>query len=456
MSCSPGVDGPDRAGRPEPSGEAGRPESIGESGRGLFGLRRNVFVAGVVSFFMDMSSEMVYPLVPLFLSSVLGINKSLIGLIEGIAETTASLLKVASGWYSDRIGRRKALMGAGYGISAVSRIGLALAGSWGHVLGARFVDRVGKGVRTAPRDAIIADSSISKDLGRSFGFHRAMDQFGAVLGPAVAFLVLTAQPGGYRTVFWLSLIPGLLAVGVVVFFIEERRVPGRRRVQGSPADGSVDRSAGRPGDACAHGAANSDSGLGMRGRVARLRGPLLGYLTVTGLFSLGNFSDAFLILRAEDLGLTAALIPLAYLLFNLVYSALSVPAGLLADRYGRRSVLAFGYLLFAATQAGLGAADSPVHVWVLFALYGAYMGFADGTGRALLAELAPAERRATAFGAYHAVAGVTALPASVFAGVLWDRVSPAAPFWVGAGTALAAAALLLLVVPAQTRTPAAG
>ncbi len=442
MSGSPGVDGPDRTGRPEP---------IGESGRGLFGLRRNVFVAGVVSFFMDMSSEMVYPLVPLFLSSVLGVNKSLIGLIEGIAETTASLLKVASGWYSDHIGRRKALMGAGYGISAVSRIGLALAGSWGHVLGARFVDRVGKGVRTAPRDAIIADSSISEDLGRSFGFHRAMDQFGAVIGPAVAFLVLSAQPGGYRTVFWLSVIPGLLAVGVVAFFIKERRVPGRRRVRGS----SADRPAGGSGDASAEGAAGSDSGLGIRGKVARLRGPLLGYLAVTALFSLGNFSDAFLILRAEDLGLATALIPLAYLLFNLVYSALSVPAGLLADRYGRRSVLALGYVLFAVTQAGLGAADSPVHVWVLFALYGVYMGFADGTGRALLAELAPAARRATAFGAYHAVAGVTALPASVLAGVLWDRVSPAAPFWVGAGTALAAAALLLVVVPAETRTPAA-
>ncbi len=434
---SPGVDGAPRTGHLEP-------EDASE--RDIFGLRRNVFVAGVVSFFMDMSSEMVYPLVPLFLASVLGVNKSLIGLIEGIAETTASLVKVGSGWYSDHIGRRKALMGAGYGISAISRIGLALAGTWGHVLGARFVDRAGKGVRTAPRDAIIADSSTTKNLGRSFGFHRAMDQFGAVLGPAVAFLVLTARPGGYRAVFWLSLIPGLLAVAVVVFFIKERRVPANRRVRG----GSADRSADGPGGASAHDAADSGSGWGIRRKVARLRGPLLGYLAVTGLFSLGNFSDAFLILRAQDLGLAAAFIPLAYLLFNLVYSALSVPAGLLADRYGRRSVLALGYLLFAATQAGLGAADRPGHVWVLFALYGVYMGVADGTGRALLAELAPVERRATAFGAYHAVAGVTALPASVLAGVLWDRVSPAAPFWVGAGTALAAAGLLLLVVPART------
>ncbi|MHB9150383.1 MAG: MFS transporter, partial [Thermoleophilia bacterium] len=196
------------------------------SGRGLLGLQRNVVAAGVVSFFMDFSSEMVYPLVPLFLSAVLGVNKSVIGLIEGIAETTASLVKLASGWYSDRVGRRKALMGAGYGISALSRIGLALAGSWGQVLGARFVDRVGKGVRTAPRDAIVADSCLGRDLGRNFGYHRAMDQLGAVIGPGVAFLVLSLRPGDYRTVFWLSLLPGIAAVAVVVFFIKERR---RRR-----------------------------------------------------------------------------------------------------------------------------------------------------------------------------------------------------------------------------------
>ncbi|MHB9115393.1 MAG: MFS transporter [Thermoleophilia bacterium] len=396
-----------------------------EPERRVLGLERNVFAAGAVSFFMDVSSEMVYPLVPLFLSAVLGVPKSVIGLIEGVAETTASLLKVASGWYSDRIGRRKGLMGAGYGISALSRIGLALAASWSQVLGARFVDRLGKGVRTAPRDAIIADSSPPAEMARGFGFHRAMDQLGAVLGPGVAFLILTWHPGDYRTVFWVSLLPGLLAAAVVVLFIRERQRPRVRRAA---------RSGGRNG------------AVSLREKVRRLRGPLLGYLVVTGLFALGNSSDAFLILRAEDVGVTAALIPLVYLVFNLVYSGLSVPAGLLADRFGRRRLLVLGYMTFSLTYAGLALARTSIHIWILFVLYGVYMGFADGNGRALLAELAPAERRATAFGAYHSVVGVAALPSSAVAGLLWDRVSPAAPFWVGAATALLAAFLLPILV----------
>jgi MFS family permease len=402
-----------------------------KAGRRL-GLERNVVAAGVVSFFMDVSSEMVYPLVPLFLSAVLGVNKSIIGLIEGIAETTASLLKLASGWYSDRVGRRKALMGVGYGTSTLSRAVLAVSTTWGQVLISRFVDRFGKGLRTAPRDAIVADSSPAHELGRSFGFHRAMDQFGAVLGPGVAFLVLTVRPEDYRTVFWISVIPGLAAVAVVVFFIREKRRP-REAPAAEGAVGPTKDPSGR-------------SPAGRRWSLGALGGPLAAYLVVTGLFAFGNSSDAFLILRAEDLGVSAALIPLVYLAFNLVYSGLSVPAGLFADRFGRRRLLAVGYLLFAATYAGLAAARSPVQVWLLFLLYGAYMGFADGTGRALLAELAPPERRATAFGAYHAVVGAAALPASVVAGLLWDRVSPAAPFWVGAATGCLAAVLLLMLV----------
>jgi len=411
-----------------------------ESSRGFLGLQRNVVAAGVVSFFMDFSSEMVYPLVPLFLSAVLGVNKSVIGLIEGIAETTASLLKLASGWYSDRVGRRKALMGAGYGISALSRIGLAMAGSWGQVLGVRFVDRVGKGVRTAPRDAIVADSSAGRDLGRNFGFHRAMDQLGAVIGPGVAFLVLSLRPGDYRTVFWLSVIPGLVAVAVVAFFVKERRRRPGPRAPGARAVGRHDAASVTEREC-----RGADSIL-RRWSPRALGGPLSAYLLVTALFALGNSSDAFLILRAEDVGVTAALIPLIYLVFNLVYSGLSVPAGLLADRFGRKRLLVVGYLLFSGTYAGLALAREPAHIWVLFLLYGVYMGFADGTGRALLAQLAPPERRATAFGAYHAVVGAAALPASAVAGVLWDRVSPAAPFWVGAATALGAAVLLATTV----------
>lgn len=399
-----------------------------------------MLAAGVVSFFMDVSSEMVYPLVPLFLASVLGVSSSVIGLIEGIAETTASLLKVASGWLSDRLGRRKMLMEAGYGVSALSRPVLALAGSWGQVLAARFVDRFGKGIRTAPRDAIVADSTESAGLGRSFGFHRAMDQAGAVLGPALAFLLLSARPGAYRAVFWLSLVPALLAVLVIVLFIQERRRPAAGRVISAEEPAAV-----------------AERGWVLRpARLRRLRGPLLNYVLITGLFSLGNSSDAFLILRARNLGVAAALIPLLYLLFNLVYSALSVPAGLVADRVGRRRVAVAGYLVFAVTYAGMAAADSAAAAWGLFLLYGVYMGVADGNGRALLAQLAPEDRRATAFGVYHSVAGLAALPASAVAGLLWDRVSPAAPFWMGAVAALLAALLLVVFVPERGASPLSG
>jgi len=405
--------------------------------RNVLGLERNVFYTGLVSFFMDVSSEMVYPLVPLFLSSVLGVNKSVIGLIEGIAETTASIVKLFSGWLSDRLGRRKALMEAGYGISAISRIGLALAGTWGVVLAVRFVDRFGKGIRTAPRDALIADASTSGDLGRNFGFHRAMDQFGAVVGPGIAFLVLAANPGAYRAVFWLSVIPGLIAVLVIAVFIHERRAPRRvSMVSHGTQDGAKD----------AAGGLKLVVTSALR-RVKTLRGPLLNYVLITGLFSLGNSSDVFLILRAQDLGVAAALIPIMYLVYNLIYSGLSVPAGLLADRLGRRRLAVAGYLVFAVAYAMMALVGSAAGAWLGFLVYGVYMGVADGNGRALLAQMSPSDRRATAFGVYHGVVGLAALPASVVAGLLWERVSPAAPFWVGAAAAIAAAVLLMALVP---------
>lgn len=422
----------------------------------FFGLERNVFFAGVVSFFMDVSSEMVYSLVPLFLSSVLGVSGSVIGLIEGIAETTASMLKLVSGWLSDRIGRRKELMALGYGISALSRIGLALSQTWGQVLGVRFTDRFGKGIRTAPRDAIVAESSPARTLGRSFGFHRAMDQSGAVLGPAIAAFILLADPGGFRTVFWLSLIPGMIAVLVIVFFIKDPKRPSRRTSAQVPAP-----QPGGGGEGFQVAAAGVTAGpaaerLGWWRRVGRLRGPLLTYILITGVFSLGNSSDVFLILRARDLGVALALVPILYVAFNVVYSSLSIPAGLLADRVGRRRVAIVGFLVFAGVYTGMALAEEAVHAWALFLLYGVYMGISDGNGRALLAELAPADRKGTAFGFYHSVVGMAALPASAAAGLLWDRVSHAAPFWLGAGGALLAALLLLLLVPEPQRQDSLG
>jgi MFS family permease len=306
------------------------------------------------------------------------------------------------------------------------------------VLGARFVDRFGKGVRTAPRDAIVADSCDKKELGRSFGYHRAMDQFGAVIGPAIAFLILTLSPEDYRTVFWISLIPGALCVAVIVFFIHDRK---RKAADVSPAgatgppaaDAAPQRSTAQPGPRIS--------------RRERLRGPLLAYLLVTGVFALGNSSDAFLILRAQDLRVTTVMIPVLYMMFNLIYSALSIPAGLLADRVGRRKVALLGFAVFAAAYAWMAVASSQAAAWGVFAVYGVYMAIADGNGRALLAEFSSGERRGTAFGAYHMVVGGAALPASVIAGLLYDHVSAAAPFWVGAGAAGLAGVLMLALVP---------
>jgi MFS family permease len=421
----------------------------------IWGLDRNVFWAGVSSFFMDVSSEMVYSLVPIFLSSVLNVNKAVIGVIEGIAESTASTLKMVAGWLSDKLGKRKPLMLFGYSVSTLSRPLLALASGWGMVLGSRFVDRFGKGVRTAPRDAIVADSCEKKELGRSFGFHRAMDQFGAVLGPGIAALVLFWRPGGYRTVFWISLVPGALCVLVIALFIKERR---RTATTEAASGGSGE--AGAPGAVETPGAANRPCVAAVdakpTGRGRRLRGPLLAYLLVTGVFALGNSSDAFLILRASDLSVATPLIPVLYLVFNFVYAGLSIPAGLLADRIGRRVLALIGFTVFAGAYAWMALAKSQAAVWGIFAVYGVYMGIADGNGRALLAEFSSGGRHGTAFGAYHMVVGLGALPASIIAGQLWDHVSPAAPFWMGAGAAVLAGIMMLVFVPEPRKRAARG
>jgi MFS family permease len=387
--------------------------------REFFGLSKNVFVTGLVSFLMDASSEMIYPLVPLFLASVLGINKSVIGLIEGIAESTASLLKVFSGWYSDRLGRRKHLMALGYGISALSRPIMATAGSWPHVLIARFVDRTGKGVRTAPRDAIIAEASKTTHLGRAFGFHRSMDTFGAVVGPALALLCLYFLPGDYRAVFWLSLLPALLAVVTIIIFIKEK---GRDHSRASQ----------RPGPA-----------------ISRFDWNVEFFVIIAAVFAIGNSSDVFLILRAGQIGIPTAMIPAVYLMFNLVYSLCGVPAGIAADKFGRRRLILLGFALFFFVYLGFANASRVGHIWLLFALYGVYMGITEGVQKAFLASIIPAESKATAFGVYATAIGLATLPASLIAGLLWDRVSPAAPFYFGAAVAALSFFLFLSLVIAE-------
>lgn len=388
---------------------------IMNSDKRTFGLGRNVTVSGWVSFFMDVSSEMIYPLVPLFLSSVLGVNKSLIGLIEGIAEATASILKVFSGWFSDRIGNRKWLMALGYGISTLSRPLVALASGWHAVMASRFIDRFGKGIRTAPRDAIIAESTDMARMGRAFGFHRSMDTLGAVVGPALAFWLLSITTNDYRTVFWLSMIPGAVAVTLIVAFIVEK-----------PRASST--GVARPTLTWRH-----------------FDGRFRFFVIIAAVFALGNSSDVFLILRAQNVGIPQTQIPIVYLMFNVIYALSSFPLGMAADRFGRKRMIWIGFILFAALYFGFGRATTPLSVWVLFGCYGLFMGLTEGIQKAFLTSIIPADFKATAFGLYNTVVGIAALPASFIGGWLWDHVSPSVTFYFGATTAVTAALLFAMM-----------
>ncbi len=374
-------------------------------------LTRNVVILGWVSFFSDFSSEMIYPLLPLFLTTVLGAPASVIGLIEGIAESTASLLKVVSGWLSDRLGRRKALVVSGYGLSNLVKPLFAFTTAWPQVLAIRFTDRVGKGVRTSPRDAIIADSTPEAVRGSSFGFQRAMDTAGAVAGPLAAFAILAIRPGGYRLVFLLSLVPGLTAVLLVALLVRERRGLGLS------------------------GAELPRLSLAAFDRRFRL------FLLAVLVFTLGTPSNAFLILRARDVGLPDTLIPILWGLFNIIYAASAWPAGALSDRLGRKTLVIGGYLVFALVFVGFALADAIWQIWLLFAAYGLHYGAADGVQRAYAADLSPAHLRGTAYGLYHTLTGLALFPASVVAGLLWQSLGPAAPFAYGAAMALAAAGI---------------
>lgn len=387
-----------------------------------FGFHKNIFSAGLASFFMDISSEMIYPLVPLFLANVLGVNKSVIGLIEGIAEATASLLKVFSGWFSDRINNRKWLMAGGYGISTLSRPLIAIASGWLLILSSRFVDRLGKGIRTAPRDAIIAESADRSNLARAFSFHRAMDTMGAVVGPAIALLLLGYFDNNYRLVFWVSMVPGVLAVLMIILFIKEKK--------------------------------RDTSTLAARPRLTlrHFDWKVRFFILIATLFALGNSSDAFLILRAQQVGIATALVPAVYLTFNLVYSLAAVPAGMAADRFGRKRIILLGFLLFSGLYYGFGAMETPGAIWLLFILYGLFMGLTEGIQKAFLATIIPAEFKATAFGAYATFVGLAAFPASLIAGWLWDHVSPAATFYYGSATAGLAALLFAVLMFVMGRT----
>jgi MFS family permease len=390
-------------------------------------LPRNVWVVTVTSFLTDVSSEMVLNLVPLFLANVLGVRTAIIGLIEGIAEMAASLLKAFSGWLSDRLGQRKWLAVGGYSLSTLAKPFLYFANTWGWVLGVRFADRLGKGIRTAPRDALIADSITERHRGLAFGLHRAGDTAGALVGLLVAFGVIWVWQGSslnlarsaFQTVVLFSIIPAALAVLILAVGVKDM-----------PTQSSA-----------SHRVPN----LSLKG----FEIPFKRFLVVIILFTLGNSSDAFIILRAQERGLNVLGVIGMLITFNLVYSLVSGPAGALSDQLGRRRIMIGGWLTYAIIYLGFALASSIWQVWALFALYGLYYGMAEGTGKAMVADLVQPDQRGTAYGLYNAAVGLTILPASLVAGILWQGVGdwpgfgPGAPFFFGALLALVAVMLLI-------------
>lgn len=419
--------------RSEPLSEIGQAQEPAQNQTDSPGIGRNVKALGVVSLFTDISSEMVYPLTPLFLTIVLGSPAKIVGLIEGIAESVASLLKLYSGWTSDRLGRRKPLALAGYAFSAVSKPMIALSTVWGHILGARFVDRVGKGLRTAPRDALIAESCPEEMRGRAFGLHRSMDTIGAVIGPLLGYLFLRRFSPDYlrqhtdlmRWLYVIAFVPALLGVLTLALFVKERRKPALKETAPDQPE--------RP----------KEPDLKRLPSWSSLSPDYRRYLLLIGLFSIGNSSDTFLILRAQGMGLNVTQTLLLYALYNVVEAALAYPAGYLSDRIGRKSLLVTGYLVFALVYLGFALLTGVWTVGVLFVLYGFYYTLTQGVQRAFAADLTHPDRRAGEMGAFHMVVGLFALPASLLAGVLFD-LSPMLPFLLGAATAGSAALLLAL------------
>ncbi len=378
------------------------------------GIKKNVFVLGLVSLFTDISSEMLYPVIPIFLTAVLSAPMYVVGLIEGIAEGTASILKVISGWYSDRTGKRKPFVIVGYSLSAISKPLMAFAYVWPLVLMARFLDRFGKGVRTSARDALIADSAPVAQRGRSFGLHRTMDTFGAVLGPMIAIVILYMSADNYRLLFMLAFLPALVSILLIAFFVSERRQVPNTKVSFK---------------------------ISQFGRDFKV------FLLISVIFALGNSSDVFLILRATDVGITITAVLLCYIVYNIANAIGSYPAGVLSDKLGRRSLMLWGFLIFAAVYIGFAMMPANIYVWPLFAIYGVYAAFTNGVAKAYVVDLVPFDKRATALGIYHTATGVMIIFSSIIAGLLWEFIGSSAPFAYGAATAILSAVLLLILMP---------
>lgn len=384
----------------------------------------NVILLGLVSFFSDISAEMVYPIIPLYLTSAFGATPALIGLIEGIAESLASLLKVFSGYITDKWGKKKPIAFVGYATGLVYKVALIFAGSWGGILGARVIDRVGKGIRTAPRDVMVCDSADGNNLGKAFGVHKALDMAGSAVGIFLSYLLLqnAANTAAYKELFSISIIPAIL--GLLMFlFIKEKRT---------------------------HVAMNKREPFWQN--IKKLDGQLKLYLFVALLFTLGNSSNAFLLLRAKSVGFADNQVILLYLVFNVIASILSIPLGRLSDRVGRKKLLVSGYIVFSIVYLGFALASSQVTILLSFILYGFYSAMITGVERAYIAEISPKDLKGTMLGLHSTIVGIALLPASLIAGLLWDGFGASSPFLFGSAMSLIAALILLLFMKNQTRS----
>ena len=391
-----------------------------------FGFSRPVWLLGWISFFTDTASEMVYPLLPLFLTRVLGAGAMSLGVIEGVAEGANSVLKIVSGWLADRSGQPKRLVLAGYGLSSLVRPLIALVTSWPQVLGLRFVDRLGKGVRSSPRDAMLARFAPDKTRGRVYGFHRGMDHAGAVAGPLIATAYLYFKPEAYRSLFTWTLVPGIIVILLILRLPNERLAAASR----TPTD--------------PQSPAPPAAGSSVRAGLRRLPRRFYLAMAVITLFALGNASDAFILLRLNDLGVAPVWIPLLWSGLHVVKMTSSIVGGVLSDRFGRRVMIALGYLWYAAIYGAFAWFTALPAVIGVFLAYGLYFGLTEGVEKAWVADMAPATARGLAFGIYNGALGFGGLAASLVFGLIWTRVSPAAAFLTGASLALAASLLLYL------------
>jgi MFS family permease len=372
----------------------------------------NVYLLGLVSFFNDIASEMIYPIVPIFLTSILGAPVALVGVIEGVAEATASVMRFASGYASDKARKRKVFVSWGYGLGAISKLIIGFASSWVFVLFARFIDRLGKGIRTTARDSLLLQSTNGKNKGFIFGFHRAMDSFGAVIGPLLAIVLLFFFKDNMRMVFFIAFIPSVIGVILLVLFVKEKKF------------------------------SKKDKKIKINLKWNLLSPRLKLFLIISFVFALGNSSDAFILLRAKELGLATVLVTLTYVLYNTSQTLFATPAGQLADKIGARKVFAIGILVFAIVYFLFGFISSPVWIWFIFPIYGIYIAATDGVSKAYIARFITEKNSGTYFGFYQAGMAVCQFFASFVGGVLWSKVSPSATFYFG--SAMAFLALLIL------------